>query len=214
MNKKIVVFDVDGTLFDTKRGIVDALNFVLTQSGMAMINTSEEDSFIGPPIKKSLMEQFKLSEEYACQLTEYYREVYVSKFIEKSVIYRNALKVLNELKETGCVLGIATLKTQPQVDRLMNMFAIGEYFDIVLTFSECENASKTSMLRKIRSEYANEVKEFYMVGDTQGDWKAAFDNDYHFIGADYGYGDIKYLQCTHICSIDEVIPIIMREVFD
>ena len=210
MKGNMVVFDVDGTLFDTKGGIIKTLNFILAEAGMDVIEKTKEDSFIGPPIKESLITHFDLSEEMAYQLTKRYREVYVSRFIGESAMYNHAIMLLKKLRENGCILGVATLKTKTQVEKLLGIYALGEYFDIVAAASESGNVKKTDMLKQIRLKYINEVRKFYMIGDTQGDWKAAVENEYEFIAADYGYGDIEALPCTHICSIDEVLSVMQQ----
>ena len=54
-NKKCIVFDVDGTICDTKNGIIKALNYVLNMYGKSFISHDNEDLYIGPSIKESLM---------------------------------------------------------------------------------------------------------------------------------------------------------------
>ena len=53
---KAIIFDVDGTLFDTRDGIIQALNYVLRIHGRSEIKIEDDAKYIGPPIKKSLME--------------------------------------------------------------------------------------------------------------------------------------------------------------
>ena len=50
MKKFGIIFDVDGTLFDTREGIIQALNYVLKVYGRAPIEKSDESKYIGPPV--------------------------------------------------------------------------------------------------------------------------------------------------------------------
>ena len=206
----VVIFDVDGTLADTKTGIILALNDTLKEAGLKKIIPEKEDLFIGPPIKKSLMDQLHLEENKAEMLTMRYRELYVSHCIEESVLYDGAIDVLQFLKEYDYIIGIATMKTKSQLDRLLDMFSLEKYFDIIKTASESGKVTKKDMLRDIRVKLDDGYRKMYMVGDTRGDWKAAMTNDYCFISADYGYGDMQNIEGSHISRLNDMITL-MKE---
>ena len=204
MKKKVVVFDVDGTLFDTKRGIIDALNCVLRSYGEEPIEESKGNKYIGPSIKESLVRLHGFDEKKACEGTEFYRKIYVERFIENSVAYQGMVKMLIKLKETGCILGIATMKTRPQIDRLIDLFNLGTYFSVIKAAREDGSLNKEQMLKQIKGLYGEKSK-YYMVGDTMGDYLASENAGYAFIVADYGYGDVKELDCWHIEKLEGLI---------
>lgn len=207
MKEKVVVFDVDGTLFDTKRGIIDALNCMLRSYGEEPIEESEENKYIGPSIKESLVRLHGFDEKKACEGTELYRKIYVEQFIGKSVAYQGMEKMLIKLKETGCILGIATMKTRPQIDRLMDLFNLGTYFSVIKTAREDGSLNKEQMLKQIKKMYGERCL-YYMVGDTLGDYLASEGASYEFIATDYGYGNVKELDCRHIKRLEELVGIL------
>ena len=71
---KVIVFDVDGTLFDTKPGIIKALNEVLHKHGKEYINPSDEDKWIGPPVRNSFISYAGMNDEHAEDATKKYRK--------------------------------------------------------------------------------------------------------------------------------------------
>ena len=77
MKNCCIVFDVDGTLFDTKNGIIKTLNYVLKEFGKDAIDPQDEDKYIGPPIKKSLMKYQCMEDMEADEATILYRRNYV-----------------------------------------------------------------------------------------------------------------------------------------
>ena len=101
---------------------------MLRSYGEEPIEESEENKYIGPSIKESLVRLHGFDEKKACEGTELYRKIYVERFIGKSVAYQGMEKMLIKLKETGCILGIATMKTRPQIDRLIDLFNLGMKF--------------------------------------------------------------------------------------
>ena len=205
-NNRIIVFDIDGTLFDTKIGIVKAFNYVLNHYGINGIANELEDSIIGPPIYESFVKLFCFTDKMATEATELYRKVYINKYLSETTMYCGANRLLYRLIENGCFLGIATMKTRPQVDKLLSLYGFNSLFDVIQTAKEDGSVSKSAMLNsaKVYCSSHDENTECYMVGDTIGDYQAAMDSGYDFIAADYGYGAIDNLMCKHISSIEEL----------
>lgn len=203
---KTIIFDVDGTLFDTRDGIIQALNYVLKVHGRSEIKKEDEAKYIGPPIKKSLMEFQGMNEAEADEATALYRKSYIEKFIGNSVWYDGAVETLKELKDRGWILGIATMKTMPQLEALVRDFHCGDLFSVLKAAKEDGSLSKAQMLKDIKEEYPD-VEKFVMVGDTMGDYKAAKEAGYEFVAADYGYGDIKDLEAKHIGRFRDLLEI-------
>lgn len=205
---KAIIFDVDGTLFDTRDGIIQALNYVLKVHGRSEIKKEDEARYIGPPIKKSLMEFQGMEELEADEATALYRKSYVEKFIGDSIWYDDAVETLKELKDRGWILGIATMKTMPQLEALIRDFNCGDLFSVLKAAKEDRSLSKSQMLKDIKEEY-QDADGYIMVGDTMGDYEAAKEAGYKFVAADYGYGDIKNLEAKHIGQFKDLLGINM-----
>ena len=204
---KAIIFDVDGTLFDTRDGIIQALNYVLKVHGRSEIKKEDEARYIGPPIKKSLMEFQGMNEAEADEATALYRKSYIEKFVGNSVWYDGALETLRELKNRGWILGIATMKTMPQLEALVRDFQCGNLFSVLKAAKEDGSLSKAQMLKDVKEEYLD-AEKFVMVGDTMGDYKAAKEAGYEFVAADYGYGDIRDLEAKHIGQFKDLLNIL------
>lgn len=202
----MIVFDIDGTLVDTKKGIISALNYILHEYGSNSIPVEQQDKYIGPPIQVSLMKYNGFSDEKAVEATALYREVYVQRFISQSEPYPYLKETLSELKDLGYELGIATMKTQKQVERLLELFGLADFFRIIKTAREDGSLSKQQMLMDIRDNYKFKSVNMIMVGDTQGDYEAAKNTNCSFVSADYGYGVIN--ASSNIKRISELRGII------
>lgn len=204
MKKFVIIFDVDGTLFDTREGIIQALNYVLKVYGRAPIEKSDESKYIGPPVKKALIEYQGMDEVEAEEAADLYRRCYVEKFIGESAVYDGTLETLVTLKRLGCFLGIATMKTMPQLETLLRNFDCDEFFSVLKAARADGSLTKSQMLKDIRDEHS-ELNTFVMVGDTVGDFQAAEKAGYRFVAADYGYGDVRSLETRHIGHISELL---------
>lgn len=186
MNKGIIIFDADGTLFDTLPGIYAALEDMYKHFNLGIFNSDEGMKYIGPPIKDSLMHYNGLSESAGEIATQYYRKVYVEKYIDMSDYYEDAEETLKTLKECGYQLALATMKTTVQVERLFKIVNGRELFDYIETAHEDGTYKKYQMIESIREKSMSE--SIVMVGDTEHDRLAAEKVGVKFIGVSYGYG--------------------------
>lgn len=184
----MIVFDVDGTLFDTAPGIIRALNEVLAAYGRKLIADNEGAGYIGPPICDSLERFCGMEHETALEATALYRKLYVEKYVVSSVLYEGMREVLDALHARGERVGIATMKTMPQIDKLLAVFDMAGDFAVVKAAREDGSLSKTEMLSQIRTEFPDESR-YMMVGDTAGDYRAAVNAGFAFVFATYGYGE-------------------------
>lgn len=212
MVNKCIIFDIDGTIFDTKPGIINALNYTLEQFGKERIAQDEEDKYIGPPVKKVLEDYQNFSEVDAIKGTALYRKVYVEKYVNNSTPYDKIKDVLEQFFRKKYIIGIATMKTGKQIDKLLDIFDYRKYFSVIETAREDGSWTKTQMLLEIKKKYNVFENELYMIGDTMGDFEAAKNAGFTFIAADYGYGDISHIQGLHINMPEELTCIIDCEV--
>ena len=55
---KNVLFDLDGTLLDTREGILESIKYSIKELGFRELSYEEQLSFVGPPIQNSFMHHF------------------------------------------------------------------------------------------------------------------------------------------------------------
>ena len=199
---KTIIFDIDGTIFDTKKGIINCLNDVLNAYGQETINKTEEDKYIGPAIKDSLMKFNGFSEEMAAEATREYRRKYVAKYVGESIPYDGLKELLEYLKNNHYRICIATMKTQAQVERLFETFGVTDFFARIETAKESGGYTKVNMLESIKAKYPQDKMIF--VGDTMGDYKAAVKTEIPFVYAKYGYGELETGDCAVIGALAEL----------
>ncbi len=197
--EKVVVFDVDGTLFDTKQGIIKALNEVLDSFEINEIKKEDEDNWIGPPVRDSFIKYAKMTDEQAEEATKLYRRFYVEKYISDSILYEGMSEVLEKMKQNKIHICIATMKTAAQMEHLLSVKNMTEIFEVIQTAALDGSKTKADMLREIKNIYGRKSK-YYMIGDTIGDYNAAKIEKYIFIAALYGYGNFQKKQIKKIIN--------------
>lgn len=184
----IIAFDVDGTLFNTMKGVQAALNHTLAVYKLPPVPDEDMSQYIGPPIRESFTKLLN-NRDLAEEATVLFRQVYVDKYLKLSAYYENMEHLLPKLiLEKDAVLCIATLKTQRQMEILSSQFSLSDSFDTILGTTEDGKLKKWQMLMSLKEKYGMENNTFYMIGDTMRDYEAAKEADFHFIGVSYGYG--------------------------
>lgn len=202
---KVVVFDVDGTLFDTSEGICNCINYVLEKNNKPTLSDEVLKKFIGPPIYKSFMDFCGIDFDTAMKYTEEYRFHYVEQFIKQSKPYPDMLNVLEHIKGENIKLAIATLKTQKQIDALLFNEGLEDLFDVVRGV-RVHGEKKDDILKSISEELGiSDYREMVLVGDTILDAEGAASIGVDFIGVTHGFGlrteeDLKEYPYVALCN--------------
>lgn len=190
MDKKIILFDLDGTLTDSGPGIMNCVRYSLERTGHEAVSQEVLKSFIGPPLVKQFMDAIGMTKEEAVHAVSVFRERYAVTGIFENSLYPGIKELLQKLSEKDHILGIASAKPMHFVDRVAEYFDIKKYFSIVKgSLSDNENPNKLDVLGRAISEAGYEDKKnlVYLVGDRKYDAAGARLSGIGFYGAAWGY---------------------------
>ena len=109
IDKKYIIFDLDGTLTDPFEGITKSLQLALKHFG---IEENQEDlrKFIGPPFRDALMKNYGFDNEKVKLVVEKYRERFATKGVYENKVYNGIPELLKDLKDAGKTIMLATSK--------------------------------------------------------------------------------------------------------
>ena len=74
--KKIIFFDLDGTIVDSKPGIIESVKYALKHFGIEETNEEKLNLFIGPPLFDAFSKYYNMNKEDADLAVAKYRENY------------------------------------------------------------------------------------------------------------------------------------------
>ncbi|HEY0760689.1 MAG TPA: HAD-IA family hydrolase [Acidisarcina sp.] len=201
-NKLAVVFDLDGTLTDSKPGVVNCLRKALTASGTPW--DGPLDWFIGPPIQQSIVRLMPDGDDAARSvLIRHYRECYDRTGWADNAVYAGVPELLQTLRARGNRLFLCTSKPERFTLRILEKFALDQYFISVYSDREQKPHSKVDLLANLLEEQGLNPAAAVMVGDRHFDIEAATINGLHSIAVTYGYGsagELEEARPTAICS--------------
>ena len=214
---KYVLFDLDGTLTDPKEGICKSAQYALHKMGIEEPNIDKLEPFIGPSLMYSFTTFYHMTDEDAKKAVEYYRERFSVVGLYENIPYDGIKDVLSDLKDNGIKCAVASAKPQVFVERIMEHFALAEYFEVQVG-SELDGRRSekseiiTEALRQLYfgSEHGEEdiltderISETVMIGDRFYDVEGAKAVGCDCIAVEYGYAqknELKKAKPTHIAK--------------
>ena len=188
--KKIsaLIFDLDGTLTDSKPGIVGCLRKVLDARGIA--DAGPLDRFVGPPVEEWVVEILPDgSEEERVALAADYRGCYDREGWKNNSVFAGVGQMLTELRNDGISLYVCTSKQHRFAVRIVDHFGLTGLFRAVYGDKlEYENHSKIGLLARLIAEQSLDLQSTWMIGDRVFDIEAAHANSIPCLFAGWGYG--------------------------
>ena len=190
MKKRVILFDLDGTLTDPVEGITRSIQYALKKLRKPAPETEDLHWCIGPP----LIESFRrlLGDYGSGQVQEallIYRERFnkIGKF--ENNVYDGIPEVLSQLKEKEFSLFVATSKPTVYSVDIIKYFDLAPYFNRVYG-SELNGdlVDKTELVNHIISNEGIDKNRVVMIGDRSHDMIGAKNNGLTSIGVTYGYG--------------------------
>lgn len=185
---EIAVFDVDGTLLDTTKGIMAAVKFAIDEMGFAPLSDEQILTFIGPPIRDSFARAYNLEGGILQTITDCFRNRYRDYELFNAVPYKGIYRVFDDLFNKGVKLAIATYKRQDLTEALLKHFDFDTYTNILYGADYENKLKKVDIIRKCMDDlgvhdYSNAV----MIGDSSHDAIGAKQIGMDFIGVTYGF---------------------------
>lgn len=196
---RYILFDLDGTLTDSREGICKCVQYALSKMGIEEPDLEKLEKFIGPPLRDSFMEYYNMSAEEAEQATATYRERYSTVGMFENEVYPGIPELLRDLKKKDKYVAIASSKPTVYVDEILKHFEIRDYFDLVVG-SELDGSRDKKedvlnyTLTQMFPEGEIEYEEVVMIGDRKFDIEAAHTLGVGNIGVSYGFGSREELE--------------------
>lgn len=195
MTYKTLFFDLDGTITDSGPGILNSVCYALEKMGLPVPEVTELYSFIGPPLKDSFMEKYRLNESEAEQAVSYYREYYAKTGMYENLVYEGIPEVLADLKQLGFKLYVATSKPEVFARQILTHFDLASSFEGIYGASLDSSRSKKGAVIRYAMESGDvSVAGSLMIGDREHDVLGAKENRLDCVGVLYGYGDRQELE--------------------
>lgn len=219
---KYVLFDLDGTLFDTLPDIYGALRFVFDKHSFKAPTMQETISFIGGGLVEFFNKALgnagfnNITETEMKQYQKEYLEYYGVHAVQDTKPYDRMEEILQKMKENNVLMSVVSNKSEILVKKIVNIFGFEKYFTVIAggdTYSEKKPSpvplySVLSIMSKGASYQKDQV---IMVGDSKNDILAGYAADVKTCLCSFGYGlDIPKEPHYIINKPMELIDIVLK----
>jgi len=201
-----IIFDFDGTLFDTRTVDITAFNRALLTMGRIKLPAGVILASIGKPIGLIAKDYLKTDDDALIQRFVSLALKFELEEIEKSALmYPYAIEMLQRLKAAGHSLAICSNGTKDYLLSILRKFNILSMFDIV--WHKHDGVSKASALGIVIDRMRKDKNIF--IGDREEDRQAAKANGIAFIGAGYGFGGDELRGTPYLASeLPEILALV------
>lgn len=183
-----VIFDLDGTLLDTREGVIESAKYAAKEMGYKELPYETMLTFVGPPIQNSFMKHYGCDKETAQKAANIFRNYYKSSALLLAEPYEGIYDLCKALKDNGVKMSVATYKRKDYALTLLRHFGFDKYCCPMHGADNNNVLKKEDIVRMCQEEMGATVDNSVLVGDTDNDAKGAIKAGSKFIAVTYGFG--------------------------
>ncbi|HSZ97037.1 MAG TPA: HAD-IA family hydrolase [Bradyrhizobium sp.] len=195
-SRRIVVFDLDGTLVDTAPDLTNALNFILAREGLAPVPLHAARNMIGAGARKLLERGLELEGRTVSlaeldRLTDDFINHYAEHIADASRPFDGLEAALDDLESSGYRFAVCTNKLEWLSKRLLDRLNLSPRFAAICG-ADTFGVSKPdpAILRQTVARAGGELSSAIMVGDAGPDVGVARRAGIPVICVSFGYTEV------------------------
>jgi phosphoglycolate phosphatase len=197
----LIVFDWDGTLFDSTALITRCIQAACADLGTPVPSDRDASYVIGLGLAEALQHAApQLPPERYGELGLRYRHHYIASQ-DDVVLFDGTLEMLQGLKARNHRIGVATGKTRRGLDDALRKARLENLFDATRTADETASKPNPLMLLELMDELGVRPDRTLMVGDTTHDLQLAANAGAASIGVSYGaheHASFRAFETAHV----------------
>ena len=190
----IIAFDLDGTLSDPARGLIQGFVYCFKKLGIPYESEESLRKYIGPSLYEEWQEDFGFTPDEANYAIEVFREYYNVYGWWDNTLYDGIPEMLDSLRRAGKTIVLATSKPIDTARSILELFGLTEYFNFIGGAGNHQNDQKWQVLNLSLSSVGvdindkNALSKCILVGDRKYDAEGAKICGIDSMGVLYGHG--------------------------
>jgi len=170
----VLIFDWDGTLFDSIGWIVACLRHAARESGFAVPTESAARSVIGLSLPQAMQTLYPgSSEDMAQRLAQHYRTLYNTQTAASLGLFEGVETLLRDFRQRGYRLAVATGKARAGLDRALRETGMTDFFHATRCADETASKPHPLMIHQLLEELAAPPERALLIGDSLHDLRMA-----------------------------------------
>lgn len=197
--KKLVIFDLDGTLLNTIYDLGEACNFALRKFGLQQHPIQAYNFMVGNGIRKLIERAHPDSTpELLEELIKEFRAYYDEHCTENTKPYKGVPELLQQLQARDVKIAVASNKYQKAVDKICSHYFPEISFAVLEGEREGRNRKPDpSIIFSILEKCPVPKSEVLYIGDSGVDMEAARRAAIESVGVTWGFRPISELRAAY-----------------
>lgn len=187
--RRLIVFDLDGTLVDSERDLADAVNALLTERGADALPRAAIASMVGDGAAVLVRRAFDAARlQMDATTLPRFLELYDERLLDTTRPYPGIVGALDVLERHG-VLAVLTNKPLAHTRRLLEALGLASFFsDVIGGDGPFARKPDAAGLRHLMTHHETAARRTVVVGDSHIDAATARAAGAAFCLARYGFG--------------------------
>lgn len=189
MKYKNILFDFDGTLADTREGILRTVQGTLERMGLPPAKPEEVVKTIGLPLTECFRRATTTPESRIEEAAQVYRDIFPLLALDHITPFDGVLRTLAELQNRGLTMAVASSRHHISLDPLVEQLGISRYIPLSQVYGEDESLRPKpapDLALNILQGMNLQAAETLVVGDTIYDLMMGSAAGCHTCGVTYG----------------------------
>ncbi len=163
---KLILYDLDGTLIDTREDIVRAANFMRRETGMPPLTAEEVSQYVGQGLAHLIQKCLETDDPRKVERSsKIYRDYYAKHMLDHSRLYPRALDVLDYFKNRK--QAVVTNKPDPFSTEMLKALGAGDYFfEVVAGNSKYPQKPDPAAFFGLMEKTATKPQDVLFIGDS------------------------------------------------
>lgn len=216
---KLAVFDVDGTLVDSREVIHQAMDRAFARAGLGGIEYDRVRTIVGLELTEAVLRLAPADypAERIGELAGYYKEAFVTMRAEDGFaepLYAGARETVERLADEGWLLGVATGKARRGLDIVFGHHGLHRYFQTLQTVDHGVGKPNPRMVLDAMAETGAAPEETIVIGDTSFDMQMARAAKAGAVGVSWGFHTADEIEAGGAQAVVHDYPALDRHLDD
>lgn len=211
----LIIFDLDGTVLDTREDLCDAVNFGLDACGFPKRSCEEVVSFVGNGVRKLVeraLPEGEKSAENIEKVNNLFNEYYSVHYADKTRPYDGMSELLEKLKNACCRLVVFSNKPDEFSKGLIERFYHGIFDQTIGSREGFPKKPDPNVELEIMKHFGVSQNATLHVGDSDTDIMTAKNAGVRSIGVCWGYRSKELLISAGASEVAENLDMLYCEI--
>jgi len=206
------IFDLDGTLCDSRLDLTNAVNHARRQLGFGPLSAEEVSRYVGDGMTKLLERAFHGQRECVEPARPHFRQHYEAHLVDHTTLYEGVRDGFERLAETSLKMAVLTNKPEHFARLMLEHYGLADHFELVAgpdTFNTRKPDPRGALA--IARTLESSAERTVIVGDNHTDLSTAGAAGMQVIFCTYGFGRQDGRPCDFTAdSFGEVVRLLLE----